>query len=174
MDRPVEVSGVFLLSFARACINLHVVAGEDLASITSVDPMSWVPVDRFLAIMKMIETRYRDFEPIKERLGAEMMKIWFEHGPGKSIVKQGVDFLHHQTGSNGYHSVVRGPADRIGAFVLESVDAERGTARVRSTTPFDRTMERGVLLGGLGLAGDLAYVDVSNARDPSVFEIEFH
>jgi serine/threonine protein kinase len=57
--------------------------------------------------------------------------------------------------------------------VLEALDEARGTARMRSTTPFDRTMERGVLLGGIGLAGDLPHVLVDNAADPSVFEVVF-
>lgn len=35
-------------------------------------------------------------------------------------------------------------------------------------------MERGVLIGGMKLAGDLVYVDVDNSGDPSVYEIRFH
>jgi hypothetical protein len=35
-------------------------------------------------------------------------------------------------------------------------------------------MERGVLLGGLALAGDLSFIDVTNAEDRSLYEIEFH
>jgi hypothetical protein len=103
-----------------------------------------------------------------------MMKLWYDRGPGRSVVERGIDFLHHQTGSQGYHGVTRGPAEQVGAFSLTALDEERGTARVSSTTPFDRTMERGVLLGGLRLAGDLVYVDVENHTDPSVFEIRFH
>jgi hypothetical protein len=34
-------------------------------------------------------------------------------------------------------------------------------------------MERGILLGGMQLAGDLVFVDVANHRDPSRFEIRF-
>jgi hypothetical protein len=174
MSDGVEVSGMFLLSFARACINLQVVAGEELESLSSVAPGEWVTVDRFVGVLRQIESRYPEFEPIKERIGAEMMKLWYEHGPGRQIVTRGVDFLHHQTGSNGYHSVVRGPAALTGSFVLEAIDEERGVARVRSTTPFDRTMERGVLLGGLALPGDLSFIDVTNAEDRSLYEIEFH
>jgi hypothetical protein len=88
-------------------------------------------------------------------------------------VKRAVDFLHYQTGSNGYHSVVRGPADKVGAFALESLDEAAGRAIVRSTTVFDRTIERGVLIGGLETAGDLAFVEVDNSTDPSVYRIRF-
>jgi hypothetical protein len=170
----VEVLGVFLQSFAGACVNLNILAGGEAERLVQVDPNAWYPAERFLAAMKTIDSRFDDAEPIKERLGAEMMRLWYEHGPGRSIVSRGVDFLRHQTGSQGYHGVTRGPATLVGNFSLAAIDAERGTARVVSTTPFDRTMERGVLLGGIRLAGDLVYVDVDNGADASVFEINFH
>jgi hypothetical protein len=170
--QEIEVLGVFIQSFAHACVNLQILAAVDASELAGADPGAWYPAQRFVATIAAIEQRFPVFDPIKERIGVEMMRLWYEHGPGRAIVKRGVDFLHHQTGSMGYHGVVRGPD--IGAFALDMLDEAAGRARVRSTTPFDRTMERGVLLGGLKLAGDHAYVDVDNRADPSVFEIEFH
>ena len=69
---------------------------------------------------------------------------------------------------------MRGPTEDIGSFALAALDEKAGRARVRSTSPFDRTMERGILLGGMKLTEDLLYVDVDNSADPSVFHIEFH
>jgi len=170
----VEILGVFLQSFARACVNLSILGGAEGERLARVDSAEWCPAEALFAALAVIEARFDDPGPIKERIGTEMMRLWYERGPGRSIVARGVDFIHHQTGSEGYHGVTRGPSNDVGAFTLTALDEESGTARVWSTTPFDRAVERGVLLGGLSLAGDLVYVDVDNGADPSVFEIRFH
>ena len=171
----VELLGLFLLSFARACVNLHALVGSEFEPLLAgVEPMGWVSASRFMAVRAAITRRYRDFEPILERIGIEMMKLWYEQGPGRSVVTRAVDFLHYQTGSSGYSSVVRGPAEHVGSFTLVAVDLEEGSAVVCSTTPFDRAMERGVLIGGLQAAGDTVYVDVDNSADPDIFQIRLH
>lgn len=168
-----ELLGIFLQSFARACINLKLLFADSAESLIESTPEGWYPARRFIDAVCSIEGRFPNPEPIKERLGIEMMTLWYEHGPGRSIVKRGVDFLRFQTSSAGYHSVVRGPVAAVGEFALEALDENAGRARVHSTTAFDRTIERGVLIGGLQLAGDLAYVDVDNADDSSTFHIHF-
>lgn len=171
----IELSGFFLLSFTRACINLNAIVGDDMEKLVGgVEPQSWLPASSFRAALDLIAGRYPQFEPILERIGAEMMRLWYEQGPGQQLIKSGVDFLRYQTSSQGYHSVVRGPAEEVGSFALEAIDEAAGRARVRSTSPFDRTMERGILLGGMKLTQDLLYVDVDNSADPSLFFIEFH
>ena len=169
----IELLGIFLQSFGRACVNLKLLLGEQADALLSSVPDGWYPAGAFLAAVHAIEARFPAPGPIKERLGVEMMTLWYEQGPGRSIVKRGADFLQFQTGSSGYHSVVRGPAASVGEFALEALDEMAGTAVVRSSTVFDRTIERGVLIGGMQLAGDLEYVDVDNDADPSVYRIRF-
>jgi hypothetical protein len=120
-----------------------------------------------------LASRYKDHGSILEQIGIEMMRGWYHHGPGKSIISSGIDFLNFQTGSNGFRSVIKGPAERIGSFDLTELNEAGGTANIRSSTVFPREIERGVLLGGLGLAGDLLYYDVSNASHADCFEIHF-
>lgn len=171
----VELSSIFLLSFGRACVNLQALTGGELDHLLAgVEESQWVDAAVFFKVLALVESRFANFEPILERIGAEMMKLWYEFGPGRSIVRKAVDFLHFQTGSGGYASVVRGPGESTGSFSLASLDEESGTAVVRSTTPFSRAMERGVLLGGLQLSGDALYVDVNNSTDPNEFHISFH
>lgn len=172
--QDIELLGVFLQSLAAACVNLQIVAKEQAAAILATQPQHWYPATHYIDFLQSLSQRYGNFEPIKERIGAEMMRLWYEHGPGRQIIKSGIGFLHYQTSSEGYHSVVRGPTEDIGSFALEALDEKAGRARVRSTSPFDRTMERGILLGGMKLTEDLLYVDVDNSADPSVFHIEFH
>jgi hypothetical protein len=168
-----ELLGIFLQSFGRACVNLKLLFGEQAEALLSSTTDGWYPADSFVGAVHAIEARFPNAEPIKERLGVEMMTLWYEQGPGRGIVKRGVDFLRFQTGSSGYHSVVRGPASVVGEFALEDLDEKTGRARVRSSTVFDRTIERGVLVGGLQLAGDLEYVDVDNSNDSSLYRIRF-
>ncbi len=170
----VELLGVFLQSLAAACVNLQIVAADQAAAILATQAGSWYPAAHYINFLDSLAARYTHFDPIKERIGAEMMRLWFEHGPGRALIHSGVGFLRYQTSSEGYHSVVRGPAAATGSFALEYIDEAAGRARVRSSTPFDRTMERGILLGGMGLTQDLVYLDVSNADDPSLYQIEFH
>lgn len=95
-----------------------------------------------------------------------MMKFWYEVGPGKQHVKRGTDFLRFRTSSEGYNSVIRGDPARIGEFTLVDLNEKEGTAVVRSTTPFDKDMERGVLGGGMALTQDFrAFVGDAEPRD---------
>jgi hypothetical protein len=168
-----EISGILFGSFARACINLGLLARSDMERVESTQPDAWCAAEVFVSFLARLGQRFRNFEPIKARIGVEMMRLWYEIGPGRAIVHSGVDFLHHQMSSAGYHSLVRGPAELVGSFSLEHLDAGQGRARVRSTSPFDRSMERGILFGGMRIAGDLVYVRVDNRTDPSLFDITF-
>lgn len=169
----VEISGLLLGSLARACVNLGLLASGELDKIGAHRPDAWCPAEVFVSFLSRLGQRFRCFEPIKERVGMEMMRLWYDLGPGRSIIRSGVDFLHHQISSAGYKSLVRGPEERIGRFSLERLDTGEGRACVRSTSPFDRAMERGILFGGMRLAGDLVYVSVRNQADPSLFDITF-
>ena len=125
-------------------------------------------------MLRIVLERYSDPGPILEQIGIEMMRFWYNVGPGKQYVRRGVDFLRFQTSSEGYYSVIKGDPGQIGEFTLVDLNEQEGTAIVRSTTPFVRDMERGILIGGLGLAQDLIYINVDNFRDANTFLIEFH
>jgi len=57
--------------------------------------------------------------------------------------------------------------------VEEELDEEGGKARIHSTTPFNKDLERGVIIGGMTAPGDLDYIDVKNDKNPQIFVIEF-
>jgi hypothetical protein len=170
-----EVSGALVLSYLASLVNLKILAGDHISQHLSTYKVGeWYPLSEYLSLFKVIEEKFQDTAPIKESVGAESMRIWYDQGPGREIITKGVDFLRFQTSSEGYHSVVRGDVEEKGNFQLQSIDEDRGTAVVVSSTPLDRDMERGVLLGGLNLCGDLDYVEVNNDENPNVFKIEFH
>ena len=95
----------------------------------------------------------------------EMMLAWYNFGPGKDIIKKGVDFLYFQTGSQGYHSVVMGPEELVGNFDLVEIDEKNGKALIHSTDPFNKDLEKGVIIGGMSAPGDLDYIDVTVDED---------
>lgn len=169
-----KVAGIFLHAAGRAFVHLHVLGGPEVDALCAgVEPMVFYPHARFAALLASVRARFSDMDPVLEQLGIQMMKDWYELGPGKSLVDSGVGFLRFQTGSQGYCNVVEGPVEAIGRFALVALDEASGTARVHSSTPFPRAMERGVLLGGMQAPGDLAYVRVDNAANASVFEVLF-
>jgi hypothetical protein len=169
-----EVFGATILGFAQACINLNIVAGGKAGDIIKdIQVDQWYPFDRLKEIESVVIESYDNAAPIMERVGMQMMFNWYNHGPGKDIIDRGVDFLEFQTGSQGYASVVKGPEETVGNFNLVELNEAEGKARVHSTTPWNKDMERGVIIGGMSAPGDLDYIDVVNEDDEHVFDIEF-
>jgi hypothetical protein len=168
------VFGATIQGFAQACINLNIVAGAKAQNlIGETEVTGWYPFEKLREIERVVVEAYENSAPILERVGMEMMLGWYNYGPGKEIVNNGVGFLYFQTGSQGYASVVKGPENLVGSFNLEHLDEEAGKARIHSTTPFNKDLERGVIIGGMSAPGDLDFIDVKNEKNPQIFEIEF-
>lgn len=173
-DQELKVMGATIQGFAQACINLNIVAGTTAGSlIADLEPTAWYPFERLREIERVVLHSYEGAGQILERVGVEMMMGWYHFGPGKEIVKRGVDFLHFQSGSEGYASVVHGPEEEVGAFTLREIDEDNGTALIHSTDPFNKDLERGVIIGGMSAPGDLDYIDVDNSDDPAYFHVRF-
>jgi len=161
------------MGFAQACINLNIVAGkkgEDL--LAGIVPTHWYPFERLRELERVVLESYLDSAPIMERVGIEMMTSWYKYGPGQSLINSGVDFLTSQTGTGGFASVIKGPIETVGDFELSEI--KQGSARVRSTTPMNRDLERGVLIGGMMAPGDLDFVDVDWDDGEQTFTVEYH
>jgi len=170
-----EVFGATILGFAQACVNLNIVAGTEATDpIKYIEVNKWYPFKILRDLEGIITQKYENVEPILERMGIEMMQVWYNFGPGKQIIHGGVDFLRFQTGSEGYASVVKGPEEIVGSFKLEKIEEKLGKALIYSTTPFNKNVERGVIIGGMSAPGDLDYIDVNNDEDEHYFNIEFH
>jgi len=172
--KELEVFGATILGFANACKDLNIVAGSKAGELVSdVEVNTWYPFKRLRDIEATVIETYENAGPMMERAGAEMMCAWYNFGPGKEIITGGVDFLKFQSGSQGYASVVKGPADLVGSFELIDIDENKGEALIHSTTPFNKDQERGVIVGGMSAPGDLDYIDVNNDADQHYFKIKF-
>ncbi|MCA9709190.1 MAG: hypothetical protein KDK70_25320 [Myxococcales bacterium] len=169
------VHGSLLVGYAQACRNLNIVVGGDvLRRMHDLEVNRWYPLRDWNTMERLVIRHYFDVDPILVKVGMEMMTGWYHHGPGRSLIGGGLDFLHFQTGGGGFRSVVKGPPDSVGTFELARFEPERGRATVHSTTPFNRKMECGVLIGGMLAPGDIDYVDVINDNDSDLLEVEFH
>jgi len=172
--KELEIFGATILGFAKACKDLNIVAGSRAGELISgVEVNKWYPFKRLRDIEATVIETYKNAGPILERAGAEMMLTWYNLGPGKEIINTGVDFLRFQSGSQGYASVVKGPKDLVGSFELVEIDEDKGKALIHSTTPFNKDLERGVIIGGMSAPGDLDYIDVNNGEDEFYFRIKF-
>ncbi len=173
-ETELKVFGATVHGFAQACINLNIVAGSKASSLISdIDVNEWYPFDRLRELEKIVIESYENAGPIMERVGMEMMFSWYKYGPGKNIIKKGVDFLYFQTDSQGYASVIKGPEELVGTFKLVEIDKEKGKALIHSTDPFNKDLERGIIIGGMSAPGDLDYIDVKNDEDEHYFKMEF-
>lgn len=173
-EEELKVHGATIQGFSQACINLNIVAGSKAAGLVSdIKVNDWYPFERLRELERSVLQAYENAAPIMERVGTEMMLGWYNFGPGKEIVKKGVEFLAFQSGSQGYASVVMGPQEQVGSFNLVEIDEKNGKALIHSTTPFNKDMERGVIIGGMKAPGDLDYIDVNNDEDKHYFRIEF-
>lgn len=174
-DTGVRIRGPLYLAFAQACVNLNYFIDEQSrATLAAIQPDQWYPLDLYLHLLKVVANDYVDPAPILERVGGEIVRIWATMSADEHHVRRGIDFLHFQTSSEGYYSLVQGNAEQIGTFELREIDERAGRAVVYSTTPFPKDLERGILIGGLQAMGDTSYIDVDNTQDPNTFVIEFH
>jgi len=170
-----EVSGALVFGYVQACINLRIVAGSKAASLAAgIEMAEWYPFSRLNDLENIVAGTYQNASPILQEAGAYMMSGWYHFGPGKAIIETGAGFLHFQSGSQGYASVVKGPEHIKGGFTLINIDEKLGTALVHSTNPFNRDMQRGIIIGGMTAPGDIDYIDVDNRKNPNYYEIEFH
>ena len=174
-DGELLVHGALVAGYAQACVNLHIVAGRRAAELArDLDVTRWYPLSRWRELERVVVQAYEHSDAIMVKVGMEMMAGWYHFGPGKDLIRTGAEFLQFQTGSNGFTSVVRGPSELVGAFEIRLFDPDAGRAVVHSTTPFNRKMECGVLIGGILAPGDVEYVNVDNEADPDLLEVEFH
>ncbi|MBI5638812.1 MAG: response regulator [Nitrospirae bacterium] len=169
------VFGGIIYGFIKSGHDLHIIASASAdALIKDINPSGWYPLQILFGLQEFVINHFSDSAPVLQRIGAAMMDSWYHNGPGKKIIRSGTDFLLYQSSSEGYRSVVRGPERLLGNFSLVEIDDREGTAFIHSTTPFNRDLEKGIILGGMSAAGDLDQISIDNSADKDYFRIRFH
>jgi hypothetical protein len=89
-----KVFGATLQGFTQACININIVAGSKASElIGDIEVNGWYPFERLRDIERTVIESYENAGPILERVGMEMMLSWYNPGPGKGIIKRGVELI---------------------------------------------------------------------------------
>lgn len=168
MDSDLEVHGALLCGLNAASDALDLLPPD---AAPCFRPDAWYPIAELNRSLNVVQN-YCEPGPVLRQLGITLIAEWYEKGPGRTRVGNGIDFLRYQTSSDGFHSVIRGPAASIGAFSLSALDEQAGIAEVSSSTPFPHELEIGILLGGLAIGGEMLYYDVE-PTDDGRFAIRF-
>jgi signal transduction histidine kinase len=156
-----EVAGSFLLGLVESFhgVNSLPQGGMNLR-ISEIDPAQWYPHAMLIDALNDIEQALPS-QNVLFRAGVNFLRIWYEHGPGKTLIHSGLDWLHANDASGGYNSVVRGGSrDEIGWCLLQSIDVEAGIAVFENVMPLSPDFVKGVFYGGCILFDDMEYVDV--------------
>ena len=171
----VEMAGMLFQSIASACMNLRFVLGaEGVALLGDIEPHGWYPIRHYYRLVELVTAGYTDPGPILEQIGMNISRNWYEGG-GKALITRSVDFLAIQVAGHGYHSVVRGPKEKLGKVSILYLNEPEGRAIIHTTTLTPRALQRGVYLGAFQIVGDMTFVQVTTSpTDADVLEIEFH
>jgi signal transduction histidine kinase/DNA-binding response OmpR family regulator len=171
-----EVAGSFLLGLIQSFYNLSVLPQGGMAlNIDNIDPAGWYPYSMLIDTLHAIEKTFPSSKIVSFRAGINFIGIWYEHGPGKTMIHSGMDWLHANDEGAGYNSVVRGGSrDEIGWCTLRSIDERRGIAVYENVTPLILDFVRGVFYGGCLLFDDMEYVDVVGTTEPYLPNPELH
>jgi hypothetical protein len=171
------VHGTLMAGFAQACINLNIVAGRRAPPIcsptsTSAAGTRWpggsqleqtIGATYLYCRPDPAQARHRDDDAVvPPRTRAR------RHPPRRRLPALPDRQHRHRLGHP------RAEGELVGSFDLREFDPRAGRAVIHSTTPFNRKIECGVLIGGLLAPGDIDYVDVTNDADPDLLVVEFH
>jgi signal transduction histidine kinase/DNA-binding response OmpR family regulator/HPt (histidine-containing phosphotransfer) domain-containing protein len=163
-----EISGTFLLGLITSFHNLNVIPHHSLAfDVESITPMDWYPYSCLIDTIKVIEETVSTSSSVLIRAGINFLNIWYEQGPGKSMIFSSMDWIRCNQESGGYNTVVRGGTkDEIGWCKILSLDERAGIVIFENVMPLMGDYLKGIFYGGCALFNDLAYVAVDTHSEP--------
>lgn len=165
---PGEVSGAFLYGLTQAFYNLAIQPeGDGEFRQSTLDPEKWYPYDFLISTVDKINRAFPSSSDIFFRAGMYFLDFWYTHGPGKTMIFSGVDWLNANNDSGGYNSVVRGGSPcEIGWCRLLSLDLEAGHASYENVMPLRADFVKGIFYRGCMLFNDIDFVDVTADHEP--------
>jgi signal transduction histidine kinase len=164
-----EVSGAFLLGLVQSFYNLHILPHDGMAlELDYIEPEEWYPYSMLMETLETIEKTFPTSSSIFFRAGIHFLHIWYHHGPGKTMIHSGLDWLYANSDSQGYNSVVRGgDKNEIGWCLLKSIDEKLGIAVYENVMALSLDYVKGVFYGGCILFDDMEFVTVEGESVPN-------
>lgn len=165
-----EVSGAFLLGLVQSFYNLHILPQGGMAlNVEQINPEEWYPYSMLMETLETIEKTFPTSASLFFRAGIHFLHIWYEYGPGKTMIHSGLDWLYANSDSQGYNSVVRGgDKNEIGWCLLKSMDEEAGIAVYENVMALSLEYVKGVFYGGCILFDDMEFVTVEGEYLPNL------
>lgn len=162
-----EVAGSFLLGLVESFCHLDLLPEESGLSVSEIDPERWYPHALLINILQRLEQAVPSSRHIFFRAGVHFLRIWYERGPGRTMISSTLDWLYANKDSGGYNSVVRGGSpNEIGWCLLQSMDEEAGVAVYENVMPLHPDYVKGVFYGGCMIFDDVEFVDVEATSEP--------
>ncbi|MBF0411837.1 MAG: hypothetical protein HQK70_03890, partial [Desulfamplus sp.] len=163
-----EVAGSFLLGLVGSFYNLSILPqGVIGLKIEEIDPCQWYPYSMLLNALHDIRHCFPNSKSVLFRAGINFLRIWYEHGPGKTMIHSGLDWLYANSEGQGYNSVVRGGSnDEIGWCRLLFIDEKAGISVHENVMALDSDFVQGLFYGGCILFNDMEYIAVDCDSQP--------
>lgn len=162
-----DVIGSFLIGLVQSFRNIHAISvGTAKHFVEGVESTSWYPMTNFFSVLDEVCECDIDYAPILFRAGIAFVEDWYLNCGGKAIVSCAEDYLRLQEKSWGYSAVHRGDPINIGSTDLLELDESAGCATIVCITPYPKEFERGVVYGGMLMAGDMQFVQVESFEEP--------
>jgi PAS domain S-box-containing protein len=163
-----EVAGSFLLGLMGSFHNLRVLPQDaPTFHLDEILPDHWYPYAVLMDTIHAVEKAFPASASLFFRAGIHFIRIWYDHGPGKTMIHSGLDWLYANKESGGYNSVVRGGSpEEIGWCRLLSMDEAAGIAIQENVMPLTPDYVKGVFYGGCVLFDDMDFVDVEETHEP--------
>lgn len=163
-----EVAGSFLLGLIESFASIYAIASDGLdLQLPAIDSDSWHPHELLISTLNKIERAVPDHQGLFFRAGMHFVRIWYEQGPGREMVRSTLDWLRANQDGVGYNSVVRGGSpEEVGWCRMRFLDERIGVAVFENVMPLAPEYIRGVFYGGCLLFDDVDYVDVAETHEP--------
>lgn len=148
-----EVSGAFLWGLRESFSALRLLPAGSFG-LDNVSQDEWYPYHRLVDALNEIETYASP--AVLFKAAVLFMQAWYEHGPGKSMISSGLEWLKANDTGGAYGTVVRGGTeDEIGICRNLEYDPDKGTVVIENIMPLPSSYLKGVFYGGCILFDDI-------------------
>ncbi|MCE1188350.1 MAG: HAMP domain-containing histidine kinase [Ignavibacteria bacterium] len=162
-----EVAGSFLLGISASFAKLNIITEHVLKQhIDSIDPNQWYPCSVLADLLNYVMDKYPHHDSIFFNAGIHFIKIWYEYGPGKSMIASSLDWLYTNAEGQGYNTVVRGRnINEVGWCRITEADEKAGIIQYENVTMLPTDVVKGVFYGGCLLFNDMDFVSVETVEE---------
>lgn len=171
-QHPGLISGAYLIALLESFVDIKLIDQSRLPYVVeSLESTGWYPYHYLLDTITLTEEILPDSNSFLFWAGTRFMELWYQNGPGKTMLFSGMDWVYGNENGEGYRSVARGAPHEIGWTRNLVVNLEEGFALVENVMPLSAEFLRGIYYGGFLIFDDMTYFDTeihSQTVDPNL------